>query len=91
MHPDIQTKLENLPDNPGVYQFFDEAGKYLYIGKAKNLKNRVRSYFQKGDHSVRIGLMVKKIHAHTAIISTECSSSEQPESPCPGKSIAIHV
>lgn len=69
MHPDLQTKLENLPDNPGVYQFFDEAGKYLYIGKAKNLKNRVRSYFQKGDHSVRIGLMVKKIHDLQLVIT----------------------
>ncbi|MCC6549968.1 MAG: GIY-YIG nuclease family protein, partial [Ignavibacteriaceae bacterium] len=69
MHPDLQTKLENLPDNPGVYQFFDETGKYLYIGKAKNLKNRVRSYFQKGDHSIRIGLMVKKIYDLQLVIT----------------------
>lgn len=61
MTAELQTKLENLPDKPGVYQFFDETGKYLYIGKAKNLRSRVRSYFQKGDHSVRIALMVKKI------------------------------
>lgn len=39
--------LKNLPPNPGCYLFFDKAGKILYIGKAKNLKNRARSYFNK--------------------------------------------
>jgi len=39
-------KIRNLPDLPGVYQYFDKTGKLLYIGKAKNLKNRVKSYFR---------------------------------------------
>ncbi|HOI83835.1 MAG TPA: GIY-YIG nuclease family protein, partial [Campylobacterales bacterium] len=39
-------KLKNLPDTPGIYQFFDEKGKLLYVGKAKSLKNRVKSYFR---------------------------------------------
>ena len=39
-------KLKNLPSSPGIYQFFDESGKLLYVGKAKVLKNRVKSYFR---------------------------------------------
>ena len=39
-------KIKSLPDKPGVYQYFDENGKLLYIGKAKNLKKRVKSYFR---------------------------------------------
>lgn len=42
----LENKLKNLPDKPGVYQFFNENGKLLYIGKAKSLKNRVKSYFK---------------------------------------------
>jgi excinuclease ABC subunit C len=38
-------KLKNLPTNPGVYQFMNEAGKIIYVGKAINLRSRVRSYF----------------------------------------------
>ncbi|MFM7023084.1 MAG: excinuclease ABC subunit UvrC [Flavobacteriales bacterium] len=45
MTPEIADILKNLPDNPGVYQFFDVQGKLIYVGKAKVLKNRVRSYF----------------------------------------------
>lgn len=43
---DIKLKLQNLPKTSGVYLFKNKAGKYIYIGKAKNLKNRVRTYFQ---------------------------------------------
>src|SRR6266571_3150260 len=46
--PLVQEKLTRLPDRPGVYLYRDEAGKILYVGKAVNLKNRVRSYFQGG-------------------------------------------
>src|SRR5436305_13664252 len=42
----LEERLETLPKNPGVYQFKNAAGKVIYVGKAKNLKNRVRSYFQ---------------------------------------------
>ena len=43
----LQEKLENLPNGPGVYQHKDAEGKVLYVGKAKNLRSRVRQYFQK--------------------------------------------
>ena len=43
----VEEKLENLPAGPGVYQHKDADGKVLYVGKAKNLRNRVRQYFQK--------------------------------------------
>lgn len=42
----LETRVRSLPDSAGVYQYFDEAGRLLYVGKAKNLKNRVKSYFR---------------------------------------------
>ena len=42
----LEQKLQNLPASPGIYQYFDKNGKILYIGKAKILKNRVKSYFK---------------------------------------------
>jgi excinuclease ABC subunit C len=42
---DLKTTIEQLPNEPGIYQYFDKDGKLLYIGKAKNLKNRVKSYW----------------------------------------------
>jgi excinuclease ABC subunit C len=44
----LQEKLDNLPTDPGVYQYRDREGTVIYVGKAKNLRNRVRSYFQQG-------------------------------------------
>ena len=43
----LKEKVSKLPTTPGVYQFFDTNGVIIYIGKAKNLKNRVSSYFVK--------------------------------------------
>jgi excinuclease ABC subunit C len=64
--------IKNLPKNPGVYRFYDIDGKLLYIGKAKNLKNRVSSYFINKDHSFRIQMMVRKIHnIEYSIVTTE--------------------
>ncbi|HRE40341.1 MAG TPA: excinuclease ABC subunit UvrC [Ignavibacteria bacterium] len=57
----IKDKLSNLPSTPGVYQFKDKAGKVLYVGKAKVLKNRVRQYFQNRPvTSTRLDILVSK-------------------------------
>jgi excinuclease ABC subunit C len=52
--------LRSLPDKPGVYQFFDKEGKLLYIGKAKNLKKRVSSYFNRENLGGRLNMLVRK-------------------------------
>ncbi|MSQ46596.1 MAG: excinuclease ABC subunit C [Ignavibacteria bacterium] len=58
----IEEQLSTLPTTSGVYQFFDIDGKYLYIGKAKNLRNRVRQYFQQSrSRDARIDALVGKI------------------------------
>ena len=59
--PALEVQLKTLPNSPGVYQYYDKNGKILYVGKAKNLKKRVTSYFNKNHDSHRIGVMVKKI------------------------------
>jgi len=60
--PGLEIQLQTLPNNPGVYQYYDKNGKILYVGKAKNLKKRVTSYFTKRHDSHKTGVMVKKIH-----------------------------
>jgi excinuclease ABC subunit C len=69
----IQQLLSVLPDRPGVYQFFDKDDKLLYIGKAKSLKKRVSSYFQKDRHeSGKTSVMVRKIaDIRTLVVDTE--------------------
>jgi len=57
----IEIQLKTLPNNPGVYQFYDAADKILYVGKAKNLKKRVSSYFTKKHEYGKTRVMVKKI------------------------------
>jgi excinuclease ABC subunit C len=58
----LEPLLKTLPENPGVYQYFDENGKIIYVGKAKNLKKRVLSYFNKESFdSGKIAVLVRKI------------------------------
>lgn len=57
----IQSILEVIPDKPGCYQYFDEKGDIIYVGKAKNLKKRVYSYFNKEHDSRKTMVMVKQI------------------------------
>lgn len=56
----ISLMLKSLPDRPGVYQFFDKDGKLLYVGKAKNLKKRVSSYFNREHFSGKLNMLVRK-------------------------------
>ncbi|EDP96639.1 excinuclease ABC subunit UvrC [Kordia algicida OT-1] len=57
----LQLQLKTLPTNPGVYQYYDKDGKLLYVGKAKNLKKRVASYFTKNHEYGKTRVLVKKI------------------------------
>lgn len=68
----LQTTLKSLPAKPGIYQYMDKAGKVIYVGKAKNLKKRVSSYFTKNHPSARTHMLVKRINdIHTIVTETE--------------------
>ena len=56
----LKKKLESLPSNPGCYLYKDNIGEIIYVGKAKNLKNRVKSYFT-GSHNKKTQILVSKI------------------------------
>ncbi|NMH27609.1 excinuclease ABC subunit UvrC [Flavobacterium silvaticum] len=60
-HNPLALQIQTLPDNPGVYQYYDKDEKLLYVGKAKNLKKRVSSYFNKVHDNARTNVMVRKI------------------------------
>ncbi len=61
MQTPLELQILTLPDNPGVYQYYDKDGKILYVGKAKNLKKRVSSYFNKVHDTAKTNVLVKKI------------------------------
>lgn len=57
----VRNLLKTIPENPGVYQYFDAEGKILYVGKAKNLKKRVLSYFVKEHDRAKTAMLVRRI------------------------------
>ena len=59
--PNIKTLVANLPSQPGIYQYFDKTGTIIYVGKAKNLRKRVASYFNKNQDSAKTRILVRKI------------------------------
>lgn len=58
----IKENIRLLPEKPGVYQYFDQKGAIIYVGKAKNLKKRVSSYFTKAHDNAKTRLLVRQIH-----------------------------
>ena len=58
---ELEVQIKSLPDSPGVYQYYDRLDKLLYVGKAKNLKKRVASYFTKHHENGKTRVLVKKI------------------------------
>ncbi len=65
----IEAKLRTLPDKSGVYIMKDEAGAIIYVGKAKVLKNRVRSYFKNHNHPPKVAAMVSNVDTFEYIIT----------------------
>ncbi|OVE55058.1 excinuclease ABC subunit UvrC [Chryseobacterium mucoviscidosis] len=72
MNPSLELQLKTLPSEPGVYRYYDKNDQLLYVGKAKNLKKRVLSYFNKNLSGYRIKIMVGKIQRlETTIVNSE--------------------
>ena len=69
----IKLKLKTVPETPGVYQYLDESGKVIYVGKARNLQRRVSSYFNRyDDHSSKIKMLVRHIYdLRTTVVASE--------------------
>lgn len=68
----IELQLKTLPNAPGVYQYFDKDNKIIYVGKAKDLKKRVASYFTKTHENGKTRVLVKKIvHIKHIVVNTE--------------------
>ncbi|MXS72415.1 excinuclease ABC subunit UvrC [Flavobacteriaceae bacterium W22] len=72
MNPSLELQLKTLPSEPGVYRYYDKNDNLLYVGKAKNLKKRVLSYFNKTLSGYRTRIMVGKINRlETTIVNSE--------------------
>lgn len=61
MFEHLKDKIKTIPHNPGVYQYYDKTGKIIYVGKAKNLKKRVSSYFTKSQDNGKTLMLIKRI------------------------------
>ena len=63
MTEEIKNSLAVVPSSPGCYMFMDKKGQVIYVGKAKDLKRRVSSYFNKNHDSIKTRVLVKNIHS----------------------------
>ena len=69
---EIKDQIRTLPDKPGIYQFIDKDRKIIYIGKAKNLKKRVSSYFSKSPDNAKLAILIRKIvYIEHLVVDTE--------------------
>lgn len=72
MRENLRLILKSLPEKPGVYRFLDEKGTIIYVGKAKRLKRRVSSYFNKEHDSAKVRMLVTKIRdIQTTVVDSE--------------------
>ncbi|MXW65163.1 MAG: excinuclease ABC subunit C [Bacteroidetes bacterium SB0662_bin_6] len=70
MNPELEKKIEGLPRQPGIYQHKDAEGNVLYVGKAKDLRSRIRSYFRESrPHDGRMRIMIRKIEDVEVIVT----------------------
>jgi excinuclease ABC subunit C len=67
----FKSLLSSIPDNPGVYQFIDHSGAIIYVGKAKNLKKRVTSYFSKNQSGKTVALLKKTSDIRHIVVDNE--------------------
>jgi excinuclease ABC subunit C len=58
---ELKSMISSLPEEPGIYQYFDKTKQIIYVGKAKNIKKRVSSYFNKNQENNKTRLLVKSI------------------------------
>ena len=71
MPTSLELQIKTLPNQPGVYQYFDKEEVIIYVGKAKNLKKRVASYFNKTHENGKTKVLVKKIvHIKNIVVNT---------------------
>ena len=66
---EIREQLKEIPDSPGVYQMKDARGEIIYVGKAKSLRRRIRSYFSSGSHTYKTRIMIDEIEEFDFIVT----------------------
>ena len=72
MSDELKLKISLLPDSPGVYRYYNKDGVVIYVGKAKNLKRRVSSYFNREHDNLKTSILVRHIRdIRYIVVNTE--------------------